>query len=242
MKRLVPLLALVPLIVSYGTSGNFVLPTMVLVTGFALLLAVLVPDQDSDWVPALGLFWLGPLSVVWSVSERREGRDIWQYGVAAGLLIAAIGTAVLLRRPLLKHHIALVLAAVLTWCVSYFGGSSGSADNMKPLYSLFGLSPDATWALILMTRKVIHVTFYSALATCFYQYFLVGRRNAVVPSLTFTLVMACCDEWRQSMMPNRAGSVWDVILDTGAAFIWLWWCSLRKRSTNSAAPSSDVHA
>ena len=218
------------------------LPTMALVAGFALLLAVLAPDQDSDWVPALGLFWLGPLTVVWSMSERREGRDIWQYGVAMGLLLAAIGTALLLRRSLQKHHLALVLAAILTWCVSYFGGSSGSADNMKPLYSFFGLSPDVTWALILMTRKVIHVTFYSALATCFYQYFVAGRRNAVVQSLTFTLVMASCDEWRQSMMPNRAGSFWDVLLDTGAAFLWLWWRFSRKRSASSEAPNSDVHA
>jgi VanZ family protein len=193
-------------------------------------------------VPALSLFWLGPLSVVWSISERREGREAWVYTVAGGLLLAAIGTALLLRRSLPKHQIALILAAILTWCVSYFGGSSGAADNMRPFYSFFGLSAEATWNLVLFTRKTIHVTFYSALATCFFIYLGPSRSQTTVKALALTLLMACCDEWRQSMMPNRAGSMWDVLLDTGAAFLWIWWRYLRKSSAKSKAHDSDVHA
>ena len=242
MKRVVPLLALVPVAASYSISGRFALPTGLLIVLFSLFLGWIAHDRETDTDPGLGLFWLAPLGVVWAISERREGRDVWQYSVPFGLVLAAIGTIGVLRKPVPKCHGWLVGAAVLTWCVSYFGGSSGAADNMRPFYSFFGLSADATWNLILLTRKTIHITFYSALVTCFYNFLGKDRSFVIWRALGITAVMACCDEWRQSMMPNRDGSPWDVLLDTGAASLWLWWRYFRKRSAKPEAPDSDVHA
>lgn len=239
MKRLVPLLALVPVAVSIGVSGKFAYPTTALIASFALLLALVASRDDSESVPGLGLFWLGPLSVVWSLSERHEGREIWRWSVPIGLGLSALGTLWVLRRSIPRHQVYLVWAAILTWCVSYFGGSSGGADNMRPYYSLFGLSPELTWTLIMWTRKLIHVTFYSLLATCFYRFLVAHRAKPFLPALAFALTMAICDEWRQNMMPNREGSYRDVLLDIGAASLWLWWRYLRKSSTKPAALDSD---
>lgn len=36
-----------------------------------------------------------------------------------------------------------------------------------------------------------------------------------------TLVVAAMDEWHQSYIPSRTGTVWDVALDWGAGFLFL---------------------
>lgn len=239
MKRLVPLLALLPLIVSYPISGQFVLPTTLLILGFTALLAIFAPKEEV--APSIGLFWLAPLGTMWAISERREGREVWEYAVQASLGLATIGTIWLLRRGVPRHLIPLVVAAILTWCVSYFGGKSGGAENMKPYYGFLGLSPESTWLLIVWTRKLIHVTFYSLLATVFFRFLKSIHPRPYLPALGFALTMAACDEWRQNMMPNREGSIRDVLLDIGAASLWLWWLYLRKSSATQATPDPALH-
>jgi VanZ family protein len=49
-----------------------------------------------------------------------------------------------------------------------------------------------------------------------------------------TLSVAALDEWHQSFIPSRTGTVWDVLLDSvaGVAFLVIayWW---RRRPVNS---------
>jgi VanZ family protein len=239
MKRLVPLLAVVPVAASYTISGKFAFPTGLLIVLFALLLGFHAKSEHPGSILGLGLFWLGPLATVWALSERREGREIWNLTLPLGLAVGAVGTMLLLRRTIPRNQIWLILAAILTWCVSYFGGSGGGADHMRSYYSFLGLSPEATWTLIVWSRKIIHVTFYSLLATCFYNFLASERPKPYLEALSFAFSMAVCDEWRQNMMPNREGSIRDVILDIGAASIWLWWRYLRTNSTNPTALGSE---
>lgn len=242
MKRLVPLLALVPLVASYSVSGKYSLPPLVLVVLFTALLGCFCSDAKDNLLPGLGLFWLGPIGAVWTISERREGRDIWAYSLPVSLAIGALGTLLLLRKAVPRHQIWLIVAAIMTWCVSFFGGSGGGADRMESYYSFFGLSKELTWTLIVISRKLIHITFYSFLATCFYKFLTHFREKPVLPALSFALSMAVCDEWRQNLMPNREGSYRDVLLDIGAASVWLWWSYVRTSSAKPAVPDSDVRA
>jgi len=42
------------------------------------------------------------------------------------------------------------------------------------------------------------------------------------PALLGTALVASCDEWHQSYLPNRTGTPWDVLLDcTGAIVLQL---------------------
>lgn len=47
-----------------------------------------------------------------------------------------------------------------------------------------------------------------------------------------TALVASLDEWHQTYIPSREGSIWDVLLDSVAAFIFLWLASewLRRSS------------
>lgn len=216
------------------------------------------------YVPML-LFLVSPAALMWALSERREGRDVWPPLVAIELGLSALGTLWLLNSGRISNrHVPFMLAAVLLWCLSFVSGSSGGADHMLPYYSVFGLSAEQTLTLILWSRKLVHVVFYSTMANLWYAYFIRTnyvdwtasdrhdqkdrdqqtlpqdeRRPAVQVALELTAIVAICDEWRQNMMPNREGSYRDVLLDLGAATIWLWWRYLRTNSAKQEAPSSD---
>lgn len=265
MKRLVPLLALVPLVISIDYSHKFVLPTLALLSLLSVrLLLAMSFRREPLYVPML-LFLLAPAALMWAISERREGRDFWEPLISIELGISAIGTLWLLNSGRVnRRHIPFMLAAVMLWSLCYLSGSSGGADHMQPYYSMFGLSKELTWILIVWSRKIIHVVFYSTLANLFFDYFArttyshsqngsdvdpehndplqldyEERRLAVGVALNSAFIIAACDEWRQNMMPNREGSIRDVILDIGAASIWLWWRYLRTNSTNPTAPGSE---
>lgn len=265
MKRLVPLIALVPLIVSIPVSGHFVYPILAMFILLAVRFGLGMLLRAEALFAPLGLFFLAPTALIWAISERKEGREFWIPLLWVELGLATIGTLWLLNSGKLeKRHVSLIVVSLLIWSLTYFGGSSGGAENMRPYYSKFGLSPEATFFLIACTRKVIHAAFYSTVATQIYLYYkgttdrdislwktekvhaylpggslVTDTKLAVQFAIETALIIAVCDEWRQNMMPNREGSYRDVLLDIGAASFWLWWRYLRTNSARQEALDSD---
>jgi VanZ family protein len=116
-----------------------------------------------------------------------------------------------------------------------------AAKTSRILYSLLhfllGLDPIRflTWHFIL--RKTGHVIGYAVLSLLFYRAW-----KATIPiqwnprwsivwariAFTMTALVASLDEWHQTFLPSRTGTLWDVLLDSTAAltaqlliFLWL---------------------
>ncbi len=232
MKRVLPLIALIPFIGSYSVSGHFGFPYALLV--ILLTVVISVGSNDSKRF-ILGAFWTSAIPVVWTLSEVREGRTVWDFSLPASLALAALATSLALAKGLDKPHVPWVVAAILTWCVCYFGGSSGSADEMKPYFSFWRLSPETLKALIIGLRKLIHVVFYATLAHQIFRAF--GKFPITIATAA---AIALCDEWRQGLMPNRYGSFWDVLLDLSGASLWLWLRFFRGRSASASARAENA--
>lgn len=122
--------------------------------------------------------------------------------------------------------------------------SEHTSGLLYPLFHwAFGLSLDQFEPIHAVLRKIGHVIGYGTLSVLAFRSFrasarrlkriwtLAWARNAVV----LTAVVASLDEWHQTFIPSRTGTVRDVILDTSAALvaqllIFVW---LRKRSVQS---------
>jgi VanZ family protein len=104
---------------------------------------------------------------------------------------------------------------------------------------LFGLSADMTWNLIVAARKLLHLVFYGCVTAAAFAslrvYFKRQTLHGIAIAISLALLVACCDEWRQSMMPRRQGTVGDVALD-GLAMVAvgaLIWFRAKKSATAS---------
>jgi VanZ family protein len=105
------------------------------------------------------------------------------------------------------------------------------------LHFLLGLDPIRflTWHFFL--RKTGHVIGYAILSLLFYR---AWRATILVPgnprwsivwariAFAMTALVASLDEWHQTFLPSRTGTIWDVVLDSSAAlvaqiivFVWL---------------------
>ena len=130
-----------------------------------------------------------------------------------------------------------------------FGMSSdaGSTRNTSriigPILRWFNPDiPDETiWGIQLVVRKTAHFTEYGILALLLWR----ARRRSIESSeklwrwsqagvaLGVTVLFAITDEWHQSFVPSREGSLRDVLIDSAGATMalaGLWWlgCRLRK--------------
>jgi VanZ family protein len=143
------------------------------------------------------------------------------------LVLFAMGTAWVLRRSILrKEHWPLIMGILLTWGITYFSGSSGSAEPMRRSFSFLGLSPEMTEHLVVAVRKLMHVSFYGSMAWFFVTHFQRldaerGRWAGYLESFIVCCIFASCDEMRQSLMPNREGTLRDVTLDMVAVIVVL---------------------
>jgi len=121
---------------------------------------------------------------------------------------------------------------------------------LYPLFHwLFGISPEQFEPIHGVMRKIGHVVGYGTLSLLAFRSFrasarnvharwsLVWPRNAVV----LTAAVASLDEWHQTFIPSRTGTIHDVILDTTAAIaaqILLYWF-MRPRAA-AAGQSASV--
>lgn len=135
-------------------------------------------------------------------------------------------------KPLLSETAKAWIAAVL-WLILIVIESSGtfSSENtgrvLYPLlHFLFGvdLLHFSTWHFLL--RKTGHVIGYGALSIFLFRAWRStipvagsGRWSLVWSRIAFfmTALVASLDEWHQSFLPSRTGSIRDVALDSAAA-------------------------
>jgi VanZ family protein len=109
------------------------------------------------------------------------------------------------------------------------------------LHWLFGFTPEQFEPIHAILRKTGHVVGYGTLCVLAFRSFrsasryprprwsMAWARNAVL----LTAIVASLDEWHQTFLPSRTGTIHDVFLDTGAALaaqLLVYWF-LRKRAT-----------
>ena len=136
-----------------------------------------------------------------------------------------------------------------------FGGSTSalSAQRTSRVIGPFlrwlnpSVTDDTIRAVQFCVRKTGHVSVYAVLAWLFWR----ARRKPVPANprpwcwreagiaVAFAALFAMTDEWHQSFVPSRDGSVWDVLLDTAGAtlgMVLLWRAGLRRGWWRAAAP------
>jgi VanZ family protein len=239
-KIISPIIVLLGILLFPVTQTKFASPISFQIAAISAWFLLCKPLRTRETCTHFLLFWTAPLALLWLLSERKEGRDIHPASVTMELILAGIGTAILVsQNSLKKEDTRLVLAIMFTWAVAYFSGSTGGADRMHPLFDFLGLTVNQLNNLIIVVRKTIHLTFYGAISWLMSTYLLsqaIERKLWIALSFCFPLLLAVSDEFRQSMMPNRQGSFSDVILDMSATLLVLFVVdkSVNKKRRNSA--------
>ena len=108
-------------------------------------------------------------------------------------------------------------------------GSDHTTGPLRWLYeAIFGSVTDARWeAIHHVIRKCGHFFGYGALGVVWLRaWWMTLSRSRFLSdtllALLGTALVASLDEWHQGYLPNRTGSIWDVLLDcTGAITLLL---------------------
>jgi VanZ family protein len=204
---------------------HFVLPA---VANLLLLpSAFLLLKESREWRGTAPMMLLvnSVLAVVWLLSERHEGRVIASMALPLEIVLAGLGTMWTLKLDDLRpEHSFALFGFLLVFSVGYSSTGTGSSGGMMTQLLEWGLTQDQAHLVTLVIRKSIHCFFYSCVFWLMYRHFLAlcsPLRASLLAGLLVTLSVASIDEFRQSLVPNRTGSVWDVFLDMGAAGIVL---------------------
>lgn len=128
---------------------------------------------------------------------------------------------------------------LIIWAALIFIGSSNllSSSNttsflVRPLRSLFPSASDATLATIhFLIRKAGHVTEYFILAVLAARAFrtssrVILRARWFLVSLVLVVAYALFDEFRQSFVATRTGTIYDSMIDSAGGLLGLlvyWW-------------------
>jgi len=142
------------------------------------------------------------------------------------------------RKEIYKTWIAAGIWLVLIGIESTNWLSAGNTSRI--LYPLFhwltGVDPFSFMFWNFYIRKTGHAVGYFVLSWLLFRAWRCTMPAARAPRWTFewagiaffmTALVACLDEWHQTSLPSRTGSLHDVLLDSTAAFaaqlmIFLW--------------------
>lgn len=146
-------------------------------------------------------------------------------------------------RSLIRYWLPVLLWMSLIYSMSTGLGSTRHTSRIiGPILRWFNPNiPDETiWRIQLTLRKTGHVTEYAILALLLWR----ARRRPVAGdrrpwdwreagiALALTVLFAISDEWHQSFVPSREGSVRDVLIDTAGAsagLLGFWWRGKQRR-------------
>jgi len=144
------------------------------------------------------------------------------------------------RRGVLYWISAWWLVAACIYIVSIESTPDFGADRtshpLRWLVQLFtGPLSDATWQTIhYFMRKTFHFVGYGVQGLAWFRAWRMTLPDARLLAqaglaLLGTALVASCDEWHQTFLPNRTGSPWDVLLDCcgAAALIGMAWMYMR---------------
>jgi len=134
--------------------------------------------------------------------------------------------------------VALCVLVISQESTIYFGADHTSGPLQRFFEFFFGhFTQPQWWRLHLAIRKGGHFLGYGILSVAWFRAFwLTFRVDASLPkrrisahalAMLGTLFIASCDEFHQTFLPNRTGSIRDVLVDcSGAALmqllVWLW--------------------
>jgi len=119
--------------------------------------------------------------------------------------------------------------AVITTESTEFFGADHTSGPLRLIYEyIFGHVADARWDIIHhYIRKSGHFFGYGFIGLAWLRawWFTLTHSHFFTDAmlaLLGTALVASCDEWHQSYLPNRTGTPWDVLLDcTGAIVLQL---------------------
>jgi len=110
--------------------------------------------------------------------------------------------------------------AVIMMESTEFMGANHTTGPLRWLFErVFGHISDASWDDIHhYIRKSGHFVFYGLLGLAWLRAWWMTRPRlrylqVALLGLLGSALVASCDEWHQTFLPNRTGSVWDVLLD-----------------------------
>jgi VanZ family protein len=107
-----------------------------------------------------------------------------------------------------------------------FMGADHTSGPLRLLFqAIFGHVSDASWEVVHhYLRKSGHFFFYGFMGLAWLRgWWLTLPRSYFLPDALLavlgTALVASCDEWHQSYLPNRTGTPWDVLLDCTGAIV-----------------------
>jgi VanZ family protein len=107
-----------------------------------------------------------------------------------------------------------------------FMGADHTSGPLRWLFqAIFGHISDTSWEVVHhFLRKSGHFFFYGFMGLAWLRaWWLTLPRSYFLPdsllALLGTALVASCDEWHQSYLPNRTGTPWDVLLDCTGAIV-----------------------
>jgi len=107
-------------------------------------------------------------------------------------------------------------------------GSDHTSHPLRWLFeAIFGSVANAQWEVIHhLIRKCGHFFGYGFLGVAWLRAWWMSLPRSrflfdAALALLGTFLVASCDEWHQSYLPNRTGSAWDVLLDCCGAIALL---------------------
>jgi len=121
--------------------------------------------------------------------------------------------------------VAVAIAVIACESTEYFGADHTSAV-LRPIWQFFfGPVSDARWdAIHHLIRKTGHFVGYGMVGLTWLRAWWMTLRHwrfqsEAALALMATAAVASCDEWHQTLLPNRTGTPWDVLLDCCGAVV-----------------------
>lgn len=218
------------------------LPVVLLVaTG---LLAGLIPSLKSLQTRLMFVSAYGTAFIwMWATGQPNSGLGVGRFWLATTVLLLAIMAVlayVQAQGEGKKWSWAFLLAVVFGLFIAFISGPEGGSDGMvKLVQMIFGYTDD-DWRIVsrivFFIRKTIHFTAYGSAA--FFTAWAVWRQGGKLGSCwaagyAWPLPLSVFDEWNQSHVNTRTGTMNDVVLDifgmTFFLFVFTWFYKRRER-------------
>lgn len=119
--------------------------------------------------------------------------------------------------------VAIGIAIIMLESTTWFGADHTSGPLRAIVQAIFGPISDERWEPIHhIIRKCGHFVGYGLLGLMWLRAWWMTLRNSAfftcaLLALAGTALIASCDEWHQTYLPNRTGTPWDVLLDSCGA-------------------------
>jgi VanZ family protein len=132
---------------------------------------------------------------------------------------------------------------VIIWCIQIFYFTALPVYNdehtrgflERLLTDVFSKDSFVISMIDYLIRKGAHVTVFGILAILFKTALNRQRSRSYLYSWLFTVFYALTDEWHQAFVPGRTSSIYDVMIDSTGAFVFLLCLFLWKKRKDKIA-------